>query len=138
MPRTLKSDQATFHWLYVSQLAAGCDFGVIKEIVGVARARNPTLGLTGALIFDGERFCQLLEGEREVVLATKARVSRDPRHAGLRTLVEAPASSGRVLSNWRSGYCEPTQLDAFDRASGAGGEIALAAFMTVLDSADME
>ena len=47
--------------LYVSDLAPTMPSTVVGQILRQSRERNHLLQLSGALLFDGERFCQLLE-----------------------------------------------------------------------------
>ena len=108
----------SFQLLYISRLAPDCDFNVVKEIVDVARRSNPALGITGALLFDGERFCELLEGSEPEVLALMNRIEVDPRHAHVRVLHSGVSNAGLVMQRWASGYCDPHDLDELDTASG--------------------
>ncbi len=52
----------------------------VTDIVRFARSYNRDHDITGILVFDGERFCQLLEGPEEAVSALAARIARDERH----------------------------------------------------------
>ena len=69
--------------LYISNLVAGVSYGVFAGICQVSRRRNAELGLVGVLLFDGHRFCQLLEGPT----AALARVRNE---------APPPDASGRV------------------------------------------
>jgi len=69
-----------FQLLYVSQLAAGCDFGVVRSIVTVSRQRNRERNITGTLLFDGERFGQLIESAESDVLELGSHRTRLPAH----------------------------------------------------------
>jgi hypothetical protein len=127
-----------FQVLYVSQLAHGVDFSVVKDIVRASRSHNPSRDITGALLFDGERFCQLLEGRQADVSALMLRIERDVRHGTIRTLY-AGLATGRELRSWRSGYCESAHdLDAFETARGLSGIEAVQAFIALARTADLE
>lgn len=126
-----------FQLLYVSHLAADCDFSVVKEIVEVARRSNPALGITGALLFDGERFCQLLEGGEAEVRGLMDRIAADARHTRVRVLHAAQTSAGLVMQRWASGYCDAQELDVID-AAAPGVELSLIGeFTAVLNRADI-
>ena len=127
-----------FQLLYVSELAPGCGFEVVKEIVSVARAHNPAQQVTGALLFDGERFCQLLEGSQAAVQALMQRIERDPRHTAVQLLFAGEIAGPRAVQRWLSGYCGPHQLDAFSAPTGLRERAAVDAFVSVLRSADTE
>jgi len=132
------SSALLFQILYVSQLAHDMDFSVVKDIVRASRTHNPARGITGALLFDGERFCQLLEGSESEAAALMRRIERDARHIAVRRLHSGPAGR-RALRSWRSGYCESaSDLDVFHGAHGLAGPDALHAFVTLAQTADLE
>ena len=134
------SSVSPFQILYVSQLAQGVDFGVVKDIARTSRAHNPVRGITGALLFDGERFCQLLEGSESEVVSLMLRIERDARHVAIRRLHSGGASA-HAMRSWRSGYCESAHdLDAFDDAHGPAGNGAgaIKAFVALARTADLE
>ena len=134
----MNQSETIFQMLYVSRLAPGCDFGIVKEIVTVSRQRNPARGITGALLFDGEHFGQLLEGPEQMVRSLVDRIGRDARHTDMRVLLAAPSGSTRLLQQWRSGYCDACQLEAFNGEAALRDRPALDAFRSVLSGADME
>ena len=127
-----------FQILYASQLAPTRQFSCVSDIITMSRVANAARGLTGALIFDGEYFCQLLEGDEAQVVGLMDRIATDPRHINVTRLFVSAAERPRVTRNWSSGYCEAHQLELFTRADGPRGEVALAEFMSVLAGADME
>ena len=127
-----------FQILYVSQLAHGVDFSVVKDIVRASRAHNPVRGITGALLFDGERFCQLLEGSESEVVSLMLRIERDARHVAIRTLHSGSAND-RALRSWRSGYCESaSDLDTFDGEHGLPSASAIKVFVALARTAELE
>ncbi|MEO8058027.1 MAG: BLUF domain-containing protein [Burkholderiales bacterium] len=127
-----------FQLLYVSRLARDCTWEVVKEIVATARLHNTAHDITGALLFDGERFCQLIEGSEANVRALAHNIYKDVRHSSLRTLFTGPSAIGRTTQRWVSGYCEAHELETFDAESGPREVKALDAFLAVLQGADME
>jgi len=128
-----------FQIFYVSQLQPDSDIGVVKDIVAVSRRTNPSRGITGALVFDGEYFGQMLEGHEADVVALMRRIEADPRHRRLTILFSGVTGAARQPRIWRSGYCEAEQLDVFfDDDNARHGPAALAGFMTLLEDADLE
>jgi len=127
-----------FQIFYVSQLQPDSDIGVVKDIVAVSRRANPTRGITGALVFDGEHFGQLLEGREADVVALMRRIEADPRHRRLTVLFSGVTGAARQTRVWRSGYCDGQQLDAFFADDSRRGPAALAGFLTMLQDADLE
>jgi hypothetical protein len=81
--------------LYCSVLASGQSILVIAQIVSAARVRNAQDGITGLLVFDGQRFCQHFEGPRRKVLSLLDRIQADPRHAQLRVVYDGALAQRR-------------------------------------------
>lgn len=123
--------------LYLSSLAPAHDFSVYRSIVNAARRYNVANGVHGALLFDGERFCQLLVGPAAAVLPLVQRIRRDPRHTDLIVLHADTSAALPVWTGWRSGYCEVEALDALAAPAGPRGEPAVAAFLAVVAAADL-
>jgi hypothetical protein len=124
--------------LWLSQLAPSSDLLLVKQIWRAARQRNESLGVTGAMVFDGERFCELIEGHDFDISAVYRDVEFDPRHVGLRVLHTSQALGPRRLAHWRSGYCEASELDVFTGVDGLLGEVALKAFLALLPRCALE
>ena len=81
--------------LYCSLLAPDQPTAVVGRIVSRARARNADDGITGLLVFDGQRFCQHFEGPREKVRSLMARLEADRRHTELCVLFEGSLAARR-------------------------------------------
>jgi hypothetical protein len=123
--------------LWLSRLSPASDLSVVKQVFQTARERNASLGLTGAMVFDGESFCQLVEGHVFDISAVYRDVEFDPRLLDLRVLHVAPVPAPRRLTRWRSGYCDGPALDMFSGSSGLQGEAAVAAFLDLLPNCDL-
>jgi Sensors of blue-light using FAD len=89
--------------VYTSWLVAPEGPGAVAGIVRAAREKNAARGITGALIFDGERFCQYLEGEDAEVAQTFVAIGRDVRHDRVQVLLDAPADKLR-FARWAMGF----------------------------------
>jgi CheY-like chemotaxis protein len=70
-----------------------------EELGEQARRLNRIHGITGALLASPDWFVQTLEGEQNVVLATLARINRDPRNIDLRVF-EIEGGSERLFGDW--------------------------------------
>ena len=70
----------------------------IEDILSVARARNESLGITGALMFNEGRFIQILEGREVDVKAVFESIRRDPRHSDVDILSIVPWGKRRFES----------------------------------------
>ncbi|MBC7995681.1 MAG: BLUF domain-containing protein [Rhizobacter sp.] len=123
--------------LWVSWLAPETSLSVVKDIWQTSRQRNATLGLTGAVIFDGERFCELLEGPVLDISAVYRDVEADARHTGLRVLHISTGGAPRRQKQWCSGYCDASALDIFFDEAGLQGDAAASAFFELLPRCDL-
>lgn len=83
----------------------------IDRIVAGSRARNPDLDITGALLFTGEHFAQVLEGPVVAVDRLMAIVARDTRHAEIRIVAREPIARRR-FGQWSMAYSGPSQFVA--------------------------
>jgi hypothetical protein len=106
--------------VYISQHALGDDPQVYQEelqaILAVARKLNELNHLTGALLFDGGRFVQALEGPRSQIELTFERIQCDTRHHALVILNFEPIEK-RCFDQWTMAYY-PRETDAALRLSG--------------------
>ncbi len=114
----------------------GFDAPGLHVILRAARSNNARDDVTGALICRADLYLQLLEGPRDKVLATFARIASDDRHVDVRVLLRV-AATGRLFAGWamlddpaRSWIWTKQQVDGgeLDRASP---EEILAAFARV-------
>ncbi len=129
---------SAFHQvLYISQLAPGREYDTFTAVCRVARGRNGSLGAGGVLLFDGHRFCQLLQGPAEAVRMLMRDIAEDPRHERLAVLVDAPAAPGEIERHWWAGYCDAFELDVLDAALGVRGEAAIKKFRDIVSRADL-
>jgi hypothetical protein len=77
----------------------GFDAAVLDNILLAARENNARRGLTGALICRADLFMQLLEGPREAVTATLARILRDDRHVDV-AIMHCGDATERLFPDW--------------------------------------
>ena len=82
----------------------------VEAIVADARRANARRGVTGALMYTGAHFAQVLEGEAPDVAATMAAIARDPRHDTLARLLDAPVA-GRRFGAWRMAFVDAPGAD---------------------------
>jgi hypothetical protein len=75
----------------------------VEAIAQVARARNTSLGITGALISTDDHFAQILEGPAEAVDAVMASIFRDQRHWRVTVLEEADLAE-QTFQGWSSAF----------------------------------
>ena len=75
----------------------------IAGLLAVSKRNNARVGVTGALLFNGGSFAQVLEGSRAAVEATFERIQRDPRHSDVAVLQCEPVAA-RGFPNWSMGF----------------------------------
>ena len=81
----------------------------VHAIVETALSRNPTLGITGALLFTGDHFAQVLEGDRGSIEILMADICRDPRHDQILIVHQGPIAERR-FADWSLAYLGPSQF----------------------------
>lgn len=99
------SSHTLFRLLYVSASLLPPDSAdrIVEGIVDVARARNSREGITGALLFTGEGFAQVLEGEQQAVLRLMADIERDRGHHEINIVLQAAVAT-RWFDGWSMAY----------------------------------
>lgn len=97
--------------LYVSKskIAPIDDEREVSRILASAHAANPAVGITGALIFTGTHFAQVLEGEKTSIDKTMATIAADPRHEQV-NVVSREALAERRFPGWSMAYRGPSQF----------------------------
>lgn len=123
--------------LYVSELAPAMPSTVVGHVLRQSRERNHRLQLSGALLFDGERFCQLLEGDPDTTLAVMQRIERDTRHGNVQLLLDTLSPAPRMMTQWRCGYADHDAFDAIHAAGAPDPEQAAHAFLRLLPACDL-
>ena len=70
-----------------------------------ARTYNEAAGITGALVYDGTQFMQVLEGEEAAIQDLYTRIARDSRHRDAFKLADK-AIAERTFVNWSMAFRE--------------------------------
>ena len=84
---------------------------VVQQIIAHAIANNADSGLTGALLFTGTHFAQVLEGEQASIDRLMGALRRDPRHDQLLIITQG-AVEKRRFRNFLMAYNGPSQFVA--------------------------
>ena len=113
--------------LYVSTLSPDHPLSVVADIAHRARVRNAERGITALLAFDGQNFCQLLEGERKPVLSLTERIRSDARHVGVEVLYHGPLQARR-FKDFQLAFTNGDEETSFSHLEALDGSAALAAF----------
>lgn len=75
----------------------------VAQILAASQHNNAKLGVTGALMFNGGAFAQVLEGPRRGVEVTFERIQQDPRHGDVTVLQCGPVEQ-RAFSSWSMAF----------------------------------
>ena len=69
-----------FHLIYASRATRTVDDAQLQQMLHRARRNNDRLGVSGALIVQGDYFVQLLEGEPATICQLYQEILADPKH----------------------------------------------------------
>ena len=96
---------ALFELIYTSESQAQNKARDVSDILASSERNNAVNSVTGLLLFDGERYIQILEGERASVGNLFTVISADPRHYNLELLHKGEIA-GRSFETWCMAYEE--------------------------------
>jgi Sensors of blue-light using FAD len=99
----------------------GFDDATLNGILLTARHFNKRDGITGALICRDDLFIQMLEGPRNLVTATYARILRDDRHVEVVGLWSGDTET-RMFPNWDMRH-DPFRSWMWSREQVAAGAV---------------
>ena len=96
--------------LYVSEscIYKSDEEATVSKIVSHAQTKNDELSVTGALLFTGQHFAQVLEGPTESVQVLMDWITNDPRHRIIKVVDTSPITC-RQFSDWQMAYQGPSQ-----------------------------
>lgn len=89
--------------VYMSRAKHALADDAAQDICRRSAKTNQAAGLTGLMLFDGERFIQALEGDRAAIKAVMKRVTSDSRHGSISYLADHFVTS-RQFGNWSMNY----------------------------------
>lgn len=88
--------------VYVSKRKSICTAEEIQDILAACERNNPSLGITGVLLYSDDQFIQLVEGEPDTLKGLYDKIKEDDRHENCTMISYAPASD-RSFPNWHMG-----------------------------------
>jgi len=105
----------------------------ISSILSTARAKNQKAQISGALLFNGSAFAQVLEGPLAAVEDIFEHIQCDTRHSDV-VVLRNGESPARVFSDWSMAYADPAAVgtipnskidldEAFENPSTSGPRI---------------
>jgi hypothetical protein len=95
---------------YVSTQARPMATADLIKLLNVARDANRERGITGLLLHRQDSFFQVIEGDKDVILALFAQIESDPRHQRIEILFQGPIQE-REYAEWEMGFVD---LDGID------------------------
>ena len=106
MPEALRS------LTYVSQTTDRMSESAFTQLGLEAARLNALDGITGLLVFNGQRFCQTVEGSPAAIDNLLTRLAADPRHCSLQ-IVEDMCVPNRRFRSWDMQFVSiPADRDA--------------------------
>lgn len=124
--------------LYHSRMACDADLSCVAEIVKTARSFNKEAGITGMLVFDGQRFCQYIEGPAPVLRGLVDSIAQDARHTHFTIKHQGEVSGERLFAHWSMAYVlvdDSEPLDELNQLEGLQALSKLQALIPMLDIA---
>lgn len=79
----------------------------LDRIVVASQRHNPALDVTGALVFTGSHFVQILEGSADALAILMAKIETDERHERIEVLHETDIAE-RSFGEWSMAYAGPS------------------------------
>lgn len=89
--------------IYASQAIKPFSGDELESLLTAARIHNARHGLSGLLLYAGQSFLQILEGELDALTSLYGRIASDGRHTRLRLLASTPIER-RKFAQWSMGF----------------------------------
>ncbi len=87
----------------------------VDAILLSARSKNRNADVSGALLFNGSAFAQVLEGPLASVEEIFEQIQCDPRHSDV-VLLRNEIAPERIFSDWSMAYADPNDVHAVPNA----------------------
>lgn len=88
--------------VYVSTRKNNCTSQEIEKILASCEKNNPSLDITGVLLYSDNKFIQLVEGESKELKGLYDKIREDDRHKNCTMVSYAPIKE-RSFPNWHMG-----------------------------------
>ena len=87
---------------YVSNRTSICTDAEIENILASCKKNNPTLKITGVLLYSNKKFIQMVEGDAELITSLFDKIKLDNRHSNC-TLISLGAIKEKTFPSWHMG-----------------------------------
>ena len=105
---------ALYEIIYVSLACQPMQEDELTQLLDKARQHNQSVNVTGMMIYHRREFLQLLEGERDDVIALYEKIAADPRHQQIHKLWDGTIEE-RSFSGWTMAFVTPEGLELTQR-----------------------
>jgi hypothetical protein len=92
-----------YYIVYISTAVKPMNHDDLTSLLRQCHDNNQELGITGILLYQQGTFMQMLEGDKQAVLEMYHRISRDPRHTAVHTVLDGEIGQ-RNFSGWSMGF----------------------------------
>lgn len=99
-----------YHIAYTSAAPEPVTPDQMAQVLQVSVHNNTRRGITGILLYHDQCFFQVLEGDKDAVERSYARIKADSRHIGVLRLWHQMAEE-RAFAFWAMGYAGPDLFD---------------------------
>lgn len=123
-------------FLYRSEIASNAGASCVADITRASRRFNEDHGITGVLIFDGQRFVQYIEGPEQQVIALARKISFDTRHIGFTVQHQAAGMTYRLFPDWTMAYLSADDSEPLAQMWTVGGDEAMEYLQQLLPQLD--
>ena len=119
-----------FYLAYISTATRLFDQDQLEGLLAACRRNNAARDISGALIYAGGTFMQVIEGDEDEVRALYGRIRRDPRHHDLIKLDEGEEED-REFGDWSMAF-----RDFTGRMDEVPGFVELVEYLPQLEAGD--
>ena len=88
--------------VYVSNRKPSCTQEEIDKILDSCKKNNPSLNITGVLLYSETKFIQLVEGEANVIMSLYDKIKLDSRHSNPMMISYGPIKD-KAFPSWHMG-----------------------------------
>ncbi len=104
------SEQSLQQIVYISSSVKLATDAELLELLEQSRERNLQFDITGMLLYRDGLFIQAIEGVEKPLRTLFSNIQRDPRHTGLKTLVDREIIK-RDFHSWSMGFANVSGYD---------------------------
>ena len=124
------------NFVYCSKIAANESVSCVADIVKTARRFNKEHQITGMLIFDGQRFCQYIEGPHQPLQDLISAIEKDPRHTEFTPKIACFDQKTRLFSQWSMAYVLVDDVEPLDEITASEGSQMLEKLQSMMPMLD--